>query len=320
MPKRTDRTPKIGIDLMDVFKEYSPQIMSNGQIRMECPFRDKHPDGSGKLSFFVSPEINAYHCFSCKSHGNLVRLLTTMFKVNYFEAMNMVRLTDYTPRKKEFDLDTMWDINNPPKEFLKRGYAINTLRHFRVGTGEDCEIFIPYYTDFNRPFELVGYQKRWYSPSRRVRNSKGFERANYLYNLDYRFPYTILVEGQSDVWRLFQHGHNATALMGADISDEQIKKLSKFTHIYLALDNDEAGRRATEICYHSLKNETDVLLIPYTTKDPGECLSKDEWEDSFNSSTSYLDYSMEMTMGWDGYLDMREEVINELMKRDYGKF
>ena len=108
MPKLSRKS----VDLMSVFADYSPQVMSNGQIRMECPFRENHPDGSGKMSFFATPNINGYKCFSCGCHGNLVRLLTTRFGVNYFEAMNSVNLTDYAPERKEFDLDVMWDFKN----------------------------------------------------------------------------------------------------------------------------------------------------------------------------------------------------------------
>lgn len=311
MPKKKPR----GVGLMSILSDYSPQIMSNGQIRMECPFRDNHPDGSGQMSFFISPDINAYHCFSCKCHGNLLRLLTTMFKVNYFEAATMVRLTDYTPDKKEFDLDLMWNFNKPPKEFLDRGYTRECLKHFRVGTTDDGAILIPYYKDFNSFGDLVGYQQRWYEPTRRVKNSKGFEKKSYLYNVDYSKDYIVLVEGQSDVWRIYQHGYNVCALMGSDMSNEQVQMLSKFKKVYLALDNDEAGRRGTEICYYLLKNQCEVLLVPYTTKDPGECKSKKEWDNAFAQSTDYIVYSMEMSMGWDNYLEMRDEVIRELKRR-----
>ena len=299
---------------MDVFKDFAPQVMNNGQIRMECPFRDKHKDGSGRMSFFASPNINAYHCFSCHSKGNLVSLLTSKFGVNYFSAVGMVRLTDYVPRKKEFDLDIMWDITAAPKEFLKRNYDKDTLNHFRVGLSKDGAIVIPYYMDFNKPLELVGYQKRWYEPERRVRNSKGFEKMSYLYNLDLSFSYVVLVEGQSDVWRLYQYGYNASALMGSDMSNWQLNQLSKFDRVYLALDNDEAGRRGIEICNHLLKNHTEVLLVPYESKDPGEC-SKEDWVSAFKCSTDYVVYSMEMSIGWDGYLEMRDEVLNEVKKR-----
>ena len=316
MPKRSVRESSHERTLMDIFKDYSPQLMSNGQIRMECPFREKHKDGSGQMSFFVSPDINAYHCFSCKSKGNLVKLLTTRFKVNYFEAVGMVRLTEYTPKKKEFDLDIMWNPNELPKEFLDRGYKKDTLRHFRVGMTDKDEIVIPYYRDFNAPTDLVGYQKRWYNKERRVLNSKGFDKANYLYNLDKSYSYVVIVEGQSDVWRLHQYGYNATALMGSDISMNQIAQLSGFDRIYLALDNDEAGRRGTEICYRLLRNLADISLIPYTTKDPGE-ISENDWSQAFSNSTDYMVYSVEMSMGWDGYLNMRDEVIKEVNRRNH---
>ena len=266
-------------------------------------------------SFALEDNILTGNCFSCHSHGNLVRLLTTRFGVNYFDAMSMVRLTEYKPEKKEFDLDIMWDMNELPKEFIDRGYTKECLKHFRVGTTDKGSILIPYYKNFNSPSELIGYQERWYNPDRRVKNSKGFEKKSYLYNLDYSSDYVILVEGQSDVWRVWQHGYNVCALMGADMSDEQVRMLSKFKTVYLALDNDEAGRRGTEIAYHLLKNYCAILLIPYETKDPGECTSKSDWNDAFKESTDYAVYSMEMSMGWKDYLFMREEVIVELKKR-----
>ena len=110
---------------------------------------------------------------------------------------------------------------------------------------------------------------------------------------------------------MYQHGYNVTALMGSSISDWQVEQLSKFKRVYLALDNDETGRRITEICYERLKNHTDVKLVPYITKDPGEC-KKDDWVSAFEGSTDYLTYSLEMTMNWDGYLDFREKILNEM--------
>ena len=306
--------------LLDIFSDagLEPKQMGNGQIRMKCPFRDNHKDGSGQMSMFVSPDKNAYHCFSCHEHGNLIHLLTTMFKVNYFEAVGMVRLTDYTPDKKEFDLDLSWDVDLPPVEFLSRGLTEETLRHFRVGTDPDGRIVIPYYKDFNNPTVLLGYQTRGYmGDTRIVRNNKGFDKETYLYNYcPKEFSYVVLVEGQSDVWRLFQFGYNATALMGSHISDEQIKMLSKFDKVYLALDNDEPGRRATEEVYALLKDHVNIRLVPYTTSDPCDCIVKREWENAFVNSTDYMQYTLEMSLGWDGYLAMKDDVLRHLRKRD----
>lgn len=299
------------IDLLEVFSEHSPQVMSNGQIRMECPFRENHPDGSGRMSFFATPAINGYKCFSCGCHGNLVRLLTTRFGVNYFEAMNSVRLVEYSPDRKEFDLDLTWDMNKPPREFLKRGFSKETLRHFRVGTTEDGSMIIPYYDNFNIPKTLLGYQQRWYDGERRVRNSKGFNKKEYLYNLDVTKESVVLVEGQSDVWMFHQAGIHACALMGSSISGWQVGKLTNFRRVYLALDNDDAGRRATEVCNYLLRNVTEVMLVPYTEKDPGSC-SSEHLIKAFNESTDYVTYSMEMCMNWEGYVDMRDDALSSL--------
>lgn len=312
----TKTTEETMTDLLEVFKDFNPQKMTNGQIRMECPFRENHPDGSGRMSFFVSPDKNAFHCFSCGTHGNLVHLLTTKFGVNYFEAVEMVNLVDYHPEEKEFELDLMWDVNNPPQEFLKRGLRRDTLKHFRVGMMDKEWFVIPYYKDFSNPDTLLGYQRRCYYPDRKVRNSKGFDKKNYLYNLDFSYNYVVVVEGQTDVMRLYQHGYNATGIMGADLSNWQAEQLGKFDKVYLALDNDTAGRKATEICYHLLKNHTEVLLVPYLSKDPEKCISPKVWSRAFNNSTDYLQYSMEMTMNWDSYLDLCTEVQKELEARN----
>lgn len=266
--------------------------------------------------FSLEDNILTGNCFSCKAKGNLVSLLTTKFGVGYFEAVGMVRLNEYKPEEKPFDLDLRWDFNDAPKDFLVRGFTKSTLKHFRIGMTEDEWILIPFYPDFNNPFELVGYQRRRNHPDRVVLNSKGFLKKNYLYNLDYSYEYVIVVEGYSDVMRLYQHGYNATGLLGADMSNWQAEQISKFKRVYLALDNDNAGRIATEICYHLLKNHTEVKLIPYETKDPGECISPKIWAEAFSSATDYVVYSMEMSIGWEGYLDMRDEVLREIKNRE----
>ena len=133
--------------------------------------------------------------------------------------------------------------------------------------------------------------------------------------MDTSYSYVVVVEGQSDVWRLYQHGYNACALMGADISPWQVKQLAQFERVYLALDNDLAGRRATEIVYELLRNHTEIRLVPYTTKDPGDCIEKSEWESAFSNYSDYLEYSLTMTTEWDEYLDMKEEVLREVRAR-----
>ena len=111
-------------ELLKLLQDYDPVRKSNGQIRCMCPFRENHPDGSGRKSFFLSPELGVFHCFSCNAKGSAVRLLTRRFGVNYFDAMEMVNLASIVgdkPKKAEFELDKSFTVT-PPKYFLDRGY------------------------------------------------------------------------------------------------------------------------------------------------------------------------------------------------------
>lgn len=302
-------------DLLDVFKEFEPRLMSNGQIRMECPFTENHLDGSGKMSFFASPDINGYHCFSCRAHGNLVRLLTSKFGVNYFDAMGVVKLTDYMKEEEvPFELDIKWDLT-PPKEFLRRGFTKETLKKRMIGSTSDGWIVIPFYMDG----ELLGYQRRKDYPDRIVINSKGFNKREFLYNLDRDHDYVIVTEGYSDEMRLEQFGYNTTAVLGTNISKWQAKEISKFKKVYLAFDNDSPGRRATELCYQQIKNYTDVRIIPYLTEDPAECTSRREWTKYFNQATDYMEYTLEMTLQLEGYMEMKADILKTLEYGHKGK-
>lgn len=300
--------------LLDIFSEHSPRLLSSGQIRMECPFRENHEDGSGKQSFFISPDINAVHCFSCGYKGSLVRLLTTKFDIGYFKAVEYVNLSDFVREKKEFELDIVWK-QKPPRPFLKRGFTKDTLKHFQLGVTDDGWMIIPFYDNFENPKKLVGYQKRKDKPERVVINSTGFDKRHYLYNLDTSYDYVVLVEGYSDVFRLYQHGYNSCSTLGTSLSDEQVELLQSFDTVYLARDNDLPGREATERDNHLLSKHVNIKVIPYTHKDPGACLSPKVWEKAFNSATDYLEYSIAMSMEWDGYLDMRNKVLKNYDKK-----
>lgn len=86
--------------------------------------------------------------------------------------------------------------------------------------------------------------------------SEGFVDKYHLYNLWRAKPYiyrsncVVLVEGAPDVWRLEEAGiHNAVALMGAEVTDIQRSRLEclAVTSIVVAVDMDEAGRRAADV-------------------------------------------------------------------------
>lgn len=87
--------------------------------------------------------------------------------------------------------------------------------------------------------------------------------------------YLILTEGYLDVIMAHQYGFkNTVGSMGTALTEDQIRKIKRFTNtVYLALDSDEAGKKAearnSDLLYAA---DLKVFLIDYPAKDPADYL------------------------------------------------
>ena len=116
----------------------------------------------------------------------------------------------------------------------------------------------------------------------------------------------ILVEGFFDVISLEQAGfHNVVANQGTALTANQIKKLVKFTtnkKIYLCLDTDEAGQKATDAAAKTIAEtlanhdyELRVIKVP-GGKDADEYIkehSLESFEEIVRNAPYYLDHKIE---------------------------
>jgi DNA primase len=306
--------------------EHNAKEVSNGQIRMRCCFREKHPisgPGAGEESLFLTPEINAYHCFSCGSSGNLLSLLTTRLGVSFGDAMSEVTILPFKSKKskKIKELDEIVDFRNPPQMFLDRGLFPQTLRHFKVGSYEDefgLEVAtIPMYLGkslkaikHRAPDKKDGSKRTW--------STKGFDKEHYFYNYNEEVSEAILVEGEADVWRVFQHGDkNVFGLLGSKLSKWHIEILGRLDTLYIAADNDWAGYRLTEEVYQALKRRVPkILIVPYPASDPDKCYSRHNWKGAMLNATGYLEYTLAMAQHYgEEYLSLKNKVSKALRRR-----
>lgn len=147
----------------------------------------------------------------------------------------------------------------PSKYFLSRGFLESTLKHFEVG---DCinkkskmydRSIIPIHDDGGNLVAIIGRSTKEYKTPKFLFDPKGFNKADLFYNYHRAINKitetntVFLVEGQGDVWKLYESGiHNALGLFGKTISKEQESKLTKLpiTHIIVLTDNDQAGRES----------------------------------------------------------------------------
>jgi 5S rRNA maturation endonuclease (ribonuclease M5) len=167
-------------------------------------------------------------------------------------------------------------IEIPSKYYLQRGYSIEVLDEYDVGT---CNTYgkpmfhrsvVPIYDEFGETiigftgrsiFEKCEDCKSYHDPEKpchnfpKWRHTKGLEKNKILYNYWKAKEHIlstntiILVESPGNVWRLEEAGiHNAVAIFGTTLNPEQLALIdeSGALNIILLMDNDDAGREAAD--------------------------------------------------------------------------
>jgi DNA primase len=247
------------------------------ELTGRCPIHQ----GAGQSSFHVSLSKNAFHCFSCKAHGNVLDFVAAMEKCSVRDAA--IKLTEWFTvsaepaaaqlKEKTADSgggvgDTKTAANKPLNFQLKsvdcshpyladRGISKETAEAFGVGffSGKgfmNGRIVIPIH---NQHGELVAYAGRAVDGSEpRYKLPAGFHKSLELFNLHrVTGPGVVLVEGFFDCMKVHQAGFPTVALMGSSFSEAQQELLvAKFERVVVMLDGDEPGRLATAECVRRL--------------------------------------------------------------------
>lgn len=172
------------------------------------------------------------------------------------------------------------DLKIPSDYFLKRGFLPETLVYFGVGETKKNKnrAMIPIY---EKTGILAGYIGRATKPYvlPKFLFSEGLNKTEHLYNYNNAITHIkkhnaiILVEGQGDVWRLFEAGaYNTVGCFGKDLSSQQIELLLEtgVTNLIVLLDDDEAGREAKFKIQRSLHKLFNIKFPYLPKKDTGE--------------------------------------------------
>jgi 5S rRNA maturation endonuclease (ribonuclease M5) len=215
---------------------------------------------------------------SSETFGSVLKWLKQEFDIETDNKESVI-LTTSTDEDKELDFDTLVgyinddvfipqmtdcilniDMKIPSKYFIDRGFKASTLKHFEVG---DCmdkssklyeRAIVPIHSDDGN--QTIGYICRSikeYKIPKFLIYPKGFDKRFVFYNTHRALPFirenncAIIVEGQGDVWRLYESGvYNVLGMFGRVLTREQQKKLQQLpiTHIIVLTDNDQAGRES----------------------------------------------------------------------------
>lgn len=324
----SDYTTKIlaEVDNEAYFLSVLKNVQRRGQeVKAECPFKELHESQKDENpSLTVNLQKGVYYCNTCHSKGNI----HTMYKFlenktseeTWFElgdALKIPRPDSTKPARPDIEIGlvqsyhkALMDLTGPLRDVLKdkRGLSDDTLRNFSLGWDGE-RITIPIYNEYNT---LVNFRRyKWNSDNDQFKvlnyqdehgNSYGEVRIFGIDRIiDEDIEYVVWCEGEMDRVIAEQHGFpTACPTSGAGtFKPEWTRLFRNKSRVYLAQDNDEAGRNATKRLCEKLYRIVDVFIVnwPEDFPDKGDLTdyftkcgqTAKDFEALLSTATKYID-------------------------------
>lgn len=226
-------------------------------------------------SWSINVENGVHHCFSCSYSGTLLGLVADVLDFHDDSGSR-----DYTRAKRwlaeftEFDLQvahqSLEELRNhsyikpvQPVQMSEARLAVYTpatgkrltLRDIDYDTAAAYEILYDVKTDayiipIRHPvtLKLMGWQEKGVVGRYFKNRPAGIQKSLTLFGLkQHASNVAVVVESPLDVVKMASWGYPiGLATFGASISDTQMKLLRGYDKLILALDNDKAGKAATQ--------------------------------------------------------------------------
>lgn len=312
----------LNVDLVPILRDMGVIGRTQGrELVTHCPF---HSDRSP--SFAINLETGLWICYTGCGQGNIQRLAQ---KLGYPRLKLDARLASGLPIDPD---DLIKEILAPPptttdqqdnnyyvppitifKEgvmprwFLKRGFTPEIIQDWQLRYDQlEKAVVIPAFDDYNVQVALIKRYPAVVAREKRIakyRYTTGFQKARHLFGMNvYDGQDTVaLVEGPLDCIWVWEHWGPCLALLGATLSEWQMRWLKNLDlkEIVLAFDDDDAGRELTWGRPRRRDREpmppfaqrigvyTSVISLPQGKKDVQEC-SPQEVKKAFRERRSTL--------------------------------
>lgn len=259
------------------------------ELKAECPFKDLHEGQTDKTpSLTVNLSKGVYYCNTCHSKGNVHTMYRHMERITKEEAwfqlgdgLGIERPDGMKPARPDIEpgLDLVYHkalmaLSGPIRDVLKqrRGLTDATLKRFRLGWDGD-RVTIPVYDEYNTLVNIRRY--KWNSTEDQWKvlnyedelgNKYGELRIFGIENLvDDSIEEIVWAEGELDRICAEQHGfRTACPTSGAgSFKPEWGRFFRNKKRVYLAQDNDEAGRSAAKSLCEKLNHFVDVYVVQW---------------------------------------------------------
>ncbi len=249
------------------------------RLQGPCPIHG----GDNPNAFVISISKNQWYCFSkCCRGGDIIEFVRSLDNIDYRKvALYLSTLAGLHPPVKSIKhsssvtfrpYTSALPLNSESSFFTKKEITSATARFFETGAYsgrgflQDC-IGVRLHDLSGHP---IGYAGRNLNPQQarqygKWKLPKGLPKSRLLYNY-HRVQTNLhrglfIVEGPWEVMRLAQLNIPAVALLGVNLSNFQIRMLTRAQRLTLLLDGDQTGRKATGRLIRQLSNFVDPEYI-----------------------------------------------------------
>jgi len=269
--------------------------------RCPLPF-GMHKNGDRNPSASLNQETLLFNCFTCGG-GSVIWLVQNCLNVSRDDAIAMLKnevatlkvvtIEDFINKlegvfgsheAKSIDIphyseniikrwegpcDYLTDrgVSNQVQHEMRTGVETGRMEIARTPNGEVIvavdRVVLPHFIK-GRLSGWVARRVQDISGVPKYRNSKGFPRGAWLYNLDQARQHreVYVVESPMSVLVLKSRGiDNVVATFGAKVDAHQIELLRNFHHVTVFMDGDIPGRNATDHLVESLNRYTNISVI-----------------------------------------------------------
>ena len=235
---------------------------SGNEIRINSPLYNDR-----KYHFYVNAEKGVWHDFREGAGGSLIDFISDHLSLSYKETIKYLITTYYKGQDKE---EVVEELAEKKELVIPEGIyyfkdldsglvyeqAISYLRKRKIPEAKIQKLgFIyknssPFHKTIFIPFiengKLIYFITRDFSGYSKIRykNPEGFDSKEFVYNIDNINGGTLFIfEGIFDSMML--ENQVGTALLSADISDRQIKKIiqKNVKKVVFVVDKDDTGRK-----------------------------------------------------------------------------
>ena len=317
------------IDNEAFFLNELKNVQRRGQeVKAECPFKELHESQTdANPSLTVNLSKGVYYCNTCHSKGNIHTMYKQLYGLSNEEAwfqlgdgLQIPRPDSTKPARPDINVglvaqyhQALMKLTGPIRDMLRerRGLTDETIREFQLGWDGD-RITIPIYDEYNT---LVNFRRyKWNSTNDQWKVLNYVDEYDNTYGevrifgidrvVDSTLDYVVWSEGELDRICNEQHGFpTACATSGAGtFKPEWTKYFRNKKRVYIAQDNDEAGRIATQKLCEKLYRVVDVYVIQWPDAFPikgditdfyTKCgLTTEDFQNLLDNAVQYIDPSM----------------------------